>query len=362
MSIHALPRATGGGLVICAALWSLALAGCQRDEIQTYRVAKEPVAAQAAPLPKGWEEAPPGEMRVASYHIKGAAGKSAEVSVIPLPVAAARDLDNVNRWRGAVSLPPVTETELEKLAQPIQVGAETAKLYDQAGANSGSGDKERILVAVLRREGQAWFFKLSGDDELVTAQKQPFLDYVKTFDFANPAGHGSSAGMEAGQLPPSHPPIGDMGSATARSPAAGSDASKPDWTVPTGWKETSGQFLVAKFLISGTDNSQASVNVSVTGGGVAMNVNRWRGQVGLEPASEPDIDKQGVPVDTGGGTATLFDMSGKDGRTGDAARIIGIVLPREQQTWFYKLMGPPALVEQNKDKFLTFVKTVKYRS
>ena len=120
--------------------------------------------------------------------------------------------------------------------------------------------------------------------------------------------------------------------------------------------------LLAKFLISGADNSQASVNVSVTGGGVVMNVNRWRGQLGLEPASDTDIEKEGKPVDTQGGKATLFEMSGKDARSGQDARIIGIILPRGQQTWFYKLMGPSALVEQNKDKFLDFVKTVKYRS
>ena len=120
--------------------------------------------------------------------------------------------------------------------------------------------------------------------------------------------------------------------------------------------------LVAKFLISGADNSQAAVNVSVTGGGLVMNVNRWRNQLGLTPASGEDIEKQGTVVDTGGSKATLFDMSGKDPKTGDAARIVGLVLPRGDQTWFYKLMGPPNLVDQNKEKFLNFVKTVKYRS
>jgi hypothetical protein len=342
----------------------LVLAGCGRDEIRVYKVGKEVNAAQGALVPRDWHEAPPGEMRFASYHIQGTDSKSAEVSVVPLPVTAARDLDNVNRWRGAVSLPPVTEAELQKLAQTVAIGDHTGTLYDQAGENSGSGDKERILVAVLRTEQQAWFFKMSGDNEVVTAQKEPFLAYLKSFNVHNPAANRTGSrepGMEEAQLPPSHPPI--VETASARAPgAAADDGNKPDWKVPDGWKETTGQMLVAKFLISGAGNSQAAVNVSVTGGGLVMNVNRWRGQLGLDPAAEGDIEKQGTPVDTEGGKATLFDMSGKDAKTGGPARILGIVLLHGDQTWYYKLMGPPNLVDQNKEKFLNFVKTVKYRS
>src|SRR4051812_8451045 len=89
------------------------LTGCGRDDVRTYRVPKETTPQlPAADLPAGWQAAPPGEMRVASYRVKGKDGKMADVSVIPLPGMAGRDIDNVNRWRGQVGLAPVSEGEL----------------------------------------------------------------------------------------------------------------------------------------------------------------------------------------------------------------------------------------------------------
>src|SRR6266536_3091190 len=110
-------------VLMCIIAGSLlpAFTGCGRDDVQTYRVPKETTPPQmaAADLPSGhpdisgtssstvggvgkvpadWQEAPPGEMRVASYHVKGKDGKMADVSVIPLPGGAGRDIDNVNRW------------------------------------------------------------------------------------------------------------------------------------------------------------------------------------------------------------------------------------------------------------------------
>ena len=55
------------------------------------------------------------EMRAASFRVAGKDGKQADVSVIPLPDPAGSDLDNVNRWRGQVGLPGVSEEELAKL-------------------------------------------------------------------------------------------------------------------------------------------------------------------------------------------------------------------------------------------------------
>ena len=117
------------------------LAGCDRGQVQEYRVAKEqPLAqaqAQAAALPPGhpdtsgaaapsvqykrpadWQEAPVGEMRAASLRVPGKDGKQADVSVIPLPGLAGSDLDNVNRWRGQVGLPGVSESDLRLVFGP----------------------------------------------------------------------------------------------------------------------------------------------------------------------------------------------------------------------------------------------------
>src|SRR5205807_276488 len=102
-----------------------------------------------------------------------------------------------------------------------------------------------------------------------------------------------------------------------------------------------GQFLVSKFLITGDNNTQATVNVSASageGGGLAGNVNRWRGQLGLEQLPPAEVEKLARPIDTAGGKAMLVDMSGADARTGHQARLVGAILSRPNQTWFYKMM------------------------
>lgn len=356
--------------------------GCGRDDVRTYRVPKETAPqvaaadlpaghpdipgassapAMAAKVPADWQEAPPGEMRVASYHVKGKDGKMADVSVIPLPGMAGRDIDNVNRWRGQVGLPAVSESELGKLSEAVQVGGQEGKLYEMAGQNSGSGEKNRILAAIVHRSDAAWFFKMVGDDALVGEQKPALVDYLKSFSFP---GAGGAAGIENTQLPPSHPPIGNITPAAAASAPTSSEG-KPEWQVPAGWKEIDGgQFLVAKFLIGGSDNSQAAVNVSMSagdGGGVVGNVNRWRGQLGLSQLSQADVDKLVTSIDIDGGKAMLVDMSGTDVKSGAQTRLVGAIVPKAQQTWFYKLMGPATLVEQQKEAFTKFVQSAKYR-
>ena len=287
----------------------------------------------------------------------------ADFSVVPLAGAAGSDIDNVNRWRGQLGLAHVSEAEFARLGEKVQVGGEEGKLYDIAGQNAESGEKNRMIAAIVRRPDGAWFFKMVGDDALVAEQKSAFVDYLKSFSFPS----GNSAPVEAGAgngLPPSHPPIGNIIPAAAATAPTSSEG-KPEWQVPAGWKEIDGgQFLVAKFIVNGSDNLQAAVNVSMSagdGGGVLGNVNRWRGQLGLNPQSQPEVSKQLTSVDIEGGKAMLVDMSGTDVKSGAKTRVVGAIVPKEQQTWFYKLMGPAQLVEQQKDTFTKFVQTVKYQ-
>ena len=140
-----------------------------------------------------------------------------------------------------------------------------------------------------------------------------------------------------------------------------SDDAKPNWQVPAGWQETSGQFLVAKFLINGPDNGRAAVNVSITGGGLAANVNRWCGQLGLQPLAETELQKQMQPLELPGGKAMLIDMSGTDALTSQKARLVGVIVPQAERTWYYKLMGNEELVAREKDAFVKFVKSATYK-
>ena len=276
------------------------------------------------------------------------------MSIVPLPGLAGDDLANVNRWRGQVNQPAVTEEEMGKSGQPVQVAGVSAKLFDEAGTLPESGAKARILAAVLRRDGVVWFFKMTGDDALVAQQKPAFINFLSSIQFAP-----SSAG---GQLPPDHPSLGDAGPAAGGSSPG--DSAKPVWDAPATWKETSaGPMLFAKFQITTDGDAQAAVNISVLGGdggGPLANVNRWRGQLGLAPLGEADLMKEAGSLDVAGGKAMFIDMTGSDPKTQQKARMIGAIVSRPGQTWFYKLMGNDQLVARESAAFTNFVQTVKY--
>jgi hypothetical protein len=90
------------------------------------------------------------------------------------------------------------------------------------------------------------------------------------------------------------------------------------------------------------------------------NVNRWRRQLGLPEATGEEIQKAVKTMETQGGNASLVELTGKDGRTGENARVVGAMVPRQGRTWFYKLMGPEAVVEQQRESFITFIRSATY--
>lgn len=349
-----------GSLTRVVLLLAVLTSGCGRDEIKVYNVPKEkppqmaeanlpdghPDLAALAPPPQlkwqtpdGWKEVPPGEMRVASFKVSGRDGTQADVSVIPLPGAAGGDLSNVNRWRGQVGQAPVSAEELRKLAQVVELAGQSATLFEQNGDNA-EGVPTRILAVIQRRDDMAWFFKMTGDNNLVAQQKPVFVEFLKSFHFAT----GETATAQPATPPPS--------------------AGRPQWVAPSGWKEVpGGQFLVAKFAIAGEGNAQAAVNVSSSagdGGGLAANVNRWRKQLGLGEISNDEIARAARSIETTSGKATLVEMSGKDARSGQPAALVGAMVSQPGQAWFYKLMGDAKVVAAQKDEFARFVQEVKY--
>jgi hypothetical protein len=302
-------------------------------------------------------------MRVGSFKIHGKDNQVADVSVIPLAGLAGGDLDNVNRWRGQVGMEPVTEADLPRLAEKISVDGSDGQLYDLDGRNPGSGDPMRVLAAVVRRGGTAWFFKMTGDGLLVATEKPAFVGFLKTVRFTV---SGPNAGFAAtpDELPPSHPPIGGVPGMTGTAQVPGVGQKRPTWKVPAAWKEVpAGPFLVAKFTIAGPDNSQAALNISMSagdGGGLAGNVNRWRKQLGLPEAADTDVHQAVKTIDTLDGKASFVELSGTDARSGQKASMLAVIVPQDGRIWFYKLMGDVSLVERERNAFTTFVQTTKY--
>lgn len=378
-----------------AAGFAIALVGCDRNEVKVYKVAKEspapastgmaalpPMNADAAlaqpqliwTLPDGWQEVTPGQMRLASFMVAGQGGKKADVSIVTLGGMAGGELGNVNRWRGQVGLAPVAADEVSKLAEKVTAAGSETKLFDLAGT-AASGDKVRILVVALERGDASWFFKMTGDDELVAVQKPVFLAFLQSLKFsAAPAGTAAPTRPVANaELPADHPPLGGpagvmpaghppMGATQPVMASAGEQAGKPAWKVPSGWtEEPPTQMLLAKFSATQA-SARAEITVSVFPGdvgGLTANVNRWRRQIGLAAVEEAAVAQMVKPIEVGAEKGSLVDLTGTDPKTGQPARLIGVAVPLDGQTWFFKLVGEAPAATREQDAFIQFVQSTK---
>ncbi|MEZ5275477.1 MAG: hypothetical protein R3F07_03740 [Opitutaceae bacterium] len=142
--------------------------------------APDPFRFQAPP---NWVRQPPAPLRVASFLISGDSVPDADFSVIALPGMAGGDLANVNRWRGQISLPAISEAQLRQAAQHIDSGSYHFDLYDMV-SDSGileGGHKARILAAIFKQGDTSWFFKMTGEDQLVAGEKASFIEFLKSF-------------------------------------------------------------------------------------------------------------------------------------------------------------------------------------
>ena len=331
------------------------LSGCGREDIQVYTVPKDktvtPPAAAASTsmpgipparpqviwtLPQGWQESGAGQMSVASFSIKGEGGQEALVTITPLARLAGRDPEIVNMWREQVGLEPLEREEAVKQFETVDIGGETANLFQIEGKPKGESNASRIVTAIVHRSEASWFYKLAGDAALVAAQKPVFIEFLKTIRL-----------KEA--MPENHPPAGSSATATS------STTTKRNWTVPGQWKEVPpGQMQMAKFTVPPRGSAKAEVSVSIfpnDTGGTLANVNRWRKQIGLSEVKEGELSSMVSPLDPSSPDAILVDMKS------DSKQIIGAIVRRDGSYWFYKLMGDAEAVTPEKESFTSFAKS-----
>jgi len=135
-------------------------------------------------VPADWREAPVGQMSLARFEIGGSDSK-AEVTVSAFPGAAGGLLDNLNRWRGQLGLKPVGQAEAEKLVASLDVMGGKAMLVDMNGQNPQTGQKVRLISAIVSREGMTWFYKLMGDEAAAEREKEAFIKFVQSVRYPN---------------------------------------------------------------------------------------------------------------------------------------------------------------------------------
>lgn len=129
----------------------------------------------------------------------------------------------------------------------------------------------------------------------------------------------------------------------------GGAASGLAWDVPSGWSELAPTSMrVANFAVDGAECYLTLLGGD--GGGLAANVNRWRGQVGLAPLDGAALEA--LPREPFfGGEATRVDLvgtfAGMGGERADTGyRIVGLLRVSAAGSAFLKFVGPTAVVER----------------
>jgi hypothetical protein len=136
--------------------------------------------------PPGWIAQPLSPMRLASFKITGSNGAEADVSLVSLAGMAGGDLANINRWRDQLKLPPLSEADLASISSHINMNGHDFLVTDLVSAEPlpPSNHKMRIVAAAARQGEQTWFVKMTGDVDLVGAQKNNFLDFLRSLSLA----------------------------------------------------------------------------------------------------------------------------------------------------------------------------------
>lgn len=139
--------------------------------------------------PAGWTpdtQQDPNAMvkRILAFNIAGEAGEAAQVAITKLPAdRTGSTMDNVNRWRGQVGLPPAQTPDGENV-EKIAANGSTWPMFDFVGPATGAAPAKRMLVALGVKRNEIWFVKLTGTQPLVEKQKPAFVEFLKSLQFS----------------------------------------------------------------------------------------------------------------------------------------------------------------------------------
>jgi len=294
--------------------------------------------------PQNWEEVKGHAMRSASWRVQGE--PQTDCSLTLLPGRGGSDLGNVNRWRKQMGAKPLTADEVAALPRRKLVGQDAiyVNIVGRYGGMGGGATIEnaRMLGVILTLPLRALFLKFVGPAKVVEAHQQAFEALASTIHVASP---------------PPRPTQPTPGAA----PAA---VSSFHWTLPATWEVRKGR---GGRVVTVGPKGQASVECYLyklggDGGGLLLNMNRWRKQMEQTPLSEADVAKL-ERIDVLGTKATLVKIEGPyTGMSGEAVKgalFYGMVCLKEGFLLTGKMTGPADAMAKEWGNFVAFCKSVR---
>jgi hypothetical protein len=131
-------------------------------------------------LPDGWSPTNGSSARYATIAVTGPDGSKGELAVTHFPGDVGGDLANVNRWRAQIGLQPIEQAALTSEVSQVTAGPKNIKVID------ATGPQNRCAAGWVAHGGETWFFKFTGPDALVGAEKAKFTAFLESIRFNKP--------------------------------------------------------------------------------------------------------------------------------------------------------------------------------
>ena len=245
-------------------------------------------------LPKGWSTGPEKQMRYATLLLNDSK-PPLEMSISSL--GPRQDLtNNVNRWRGQLSLGPISRDEIE-LAK-IEFGGGELLIFDEVGLSSGGGMRGPMMGGPMSRPPQ------------VPSETTP--TQIK-FD-----------------------------------PLEGWEAGPSSSIVKARLLKTDGDKM-AQITV---------VEMPAAANEWGPNVSRWAGEIGMKELAGPEAAIRTSTVTVDGIEAQQVRLIEPDEQYKNAT--VAVMVKRGPSAWFLKIFGDKSVVEAYESDFETFLKSFKF--
>ena len=194
-------------------------------------------------------------------------------------------------------------------------------------------------MALFRNRGETWLFPFIADRDLIREQEKNFESFL------------ASTTLRAGKIE-----IRAKAPALPPPPPAHDQHGAPTWEVPSHWIKTSASSMrLASYEIN--DGNGSKLDFSITSfpgdvGGTLANVNRWLGQIGIDPVEESNLSKYVSPIVLDERDAQLVVA------VGEKNALFAAIMMVEDRSWFFKITGNRELAKVEKSNFLSFLNSV----
>ncbi len=131
----------------------------------------------------------------------------------------------------------------------------------------------------------------------------------------------------------------------------------PEWSTPAGWREVVPTQLRNPNFILGDDQAAQCYVTTLSGGGQLININRWRGQMGLEPISDAELGGL-EKIDVLGQNVALLDLKGSyrsmSGSPKEGYQLIGCVAQLADRSISVLMVGPASIITTHLERYKRF--------